>query len=360
MTSMAGRPASSRSANRSRVSCAHGMARSGDSVASRSSDVRSMRASAWAAATATRSTSSGSPAGSASAVMHTRPSRSTTPGGQVAVARHAPAERALERRVDPLPDLVARPRDGPGGGADRRHHVVGVGVAERLGDGVLLLEQQPVAGPAGAAVQLDPGREQHVVVVRQRLRRRPRASPPAACSAQRMACTSRSPPRPSLRSGSSRKATSPACSWRIVTRLLELAQPPLGPLAPQRQRLGRRARRSAPGRRPGGGPSTSDVAVSRSSAASDSASLMVRTEWPSFRPSSQIGYQIRSAMAPMPLRPVVQQHHVEIALRRQLAPAVAADGDQGHARRPPTTPRGRAPAATRPSAGSTPARARPR
>ena len=45
---------------------------------------------------------------------------------------------------------------------------VGVLVVEGGGHRVLLLEQQPVAGPAGDAVQLDPGREQHVVVGGQR------------------------------------------------------------------------------------------------------------------------------------------------------------------------------------------------
>ncbi len=75
---------------------------------------------------------------------------------------------------------------------------------------------------------------------------------------------------------------------------------------------------------------TSEVAVSRSSAASARASLGVRTEWPSLRPSSHTGYQMRSAMAPMPLTPVCSNKHVEIALRGQLAPAVAADGDEGH------------------------------
>ena len=41
-----------------------------------------MRASTWAAATARRSTSKGSPAGSAAALRHTRPSRSTTPAAR--------------------------------------------------------------------------------------------------------------------------------------------------------------------------------------------------------------------------------------------------------------------------------------
>ena len=48
---------------------------------------------------------------------------------------------------------------------ERPHEVVGVGVAERSGHAVLLLEQQPVAGALGAAVELDP-RRQHGLVGR--------------------------------------------------------------------------------------------------------------------------------------------------------------------------------------------------
>ena len=79
---------------------------------------------------------------------------------------------------------------------------------------------------------------------------------------------------------------------------------------------------------------SSEVAVSRSSAARASASLMVRTEWPSFRPSSQIGYQMRSAMAADALDPGVQQQHVDVGLGRQLPAPVAAHRHQGHATGP--------------------------
>ena len=79
------------------------------------------------------------------------------------------------------------------------------------------------------------------------------------------------------------------------------------------------------------------MAVSRSSPASSSASLTVRTAWPSFSPASQIGYQRRSATAATLGWPVVQEQQVEVAARRQLAAPVAADGDEGDAsaRRPP-------------------------
>ena len=92
-------------------------------------------------------------------------------GGEVdlAVAQHqadadglvAPgpeAERAGQGGVDALPGVVAAPGDGAGGPGQAPHEVVGRADAEGGGHRVLLLEQQPVPGPFGAAVQLDPGR----------------------------------------------------------------------------------------------------------------------------------------------------------------------------------------------------------
>ena len=87
------------------------------------------------------------------------------PGTDGAVAPGPPPRRAAERRVDPLPGVVAAPRDRAGGGRQRVHERVGGRVAQRGGHAVLLLEEQPVAGAAGAAVQLHAGREQRVVGV---------------------------------------------------------------------------------------------------------------------------------------------------------------------------------------------------
>ena len=74
-----------------------------------------------------------------------------------------------------------------------------------------------------------------------------------------------------------------------------------------------------------------------SSAATARASSRVRTEWSSVRPASQIGYQIRSRRRP-PRRPhcavhrprVVQQHQVEVAVRRAFPPAETTHRDQRH------------------------------
>ncbi len=76
---------------------------------------------------------------------------------------------------------------------------------------------------------------------------------------------------------------------------------------------------------------SSDVAVSRSSSARASASFGVRTAWPSFRPSSQIGYQIRSASCGDVGPAAWSEQDVDVGLRGELGPPVAADGDEGDA-----------------------------
>ena len=98
-----------------------------------------------------------------------------------------------------------------------------------------------------------------------------------AISAHRMAWTSRRPPRPSFRSGSSRNATSPASAWREATRLLISASHRLARLRHNPSPLAARSSVSpmSPAR---WRIVTSEVAVSRSLAAKPSASLGVRTE----------------------------------------------------------------------------------
>ena len=241
----------------------------------------------------------GRPAGSAPAAsVHLAVAQHHARGRASRSRPEPPAERARERALDAVPTASSLSQAIVRAAVDSAaHQGVGVGVAEGGGHGVLLLEQQPVAGAAGAAVQLDPRRQQ-----RSRRRRRGSASSPSQQrharrrSAQRRAWTSRRPPRPSFRSGSSRKATSPAClvarlhaagrarSSQRFDRLRHWARPLVGELVGERRR-----------RRRGGGPAAATVAVSRSSAARVSASFTVRTAWPSFRPSSQIGYQSRSA-----------------------------------------------------------------
>ena len=54
----------------------------------------------------------------------------------------------------------------------------------------------------------------------------------------------------------------------------------------------------------------------------------MRTAWPSFRPSSQIGYQTRSAKRADVAPAGVEEHHVDVRLEAELGPAIAADGDE--------------------------------
>ena len=54
-----------------------------------------------------------------------------------------------------------------------------------------------------------------------------------------------------------------------------------------------------------------------------------RTEWSRWTPSSQTGYQMASATALDVPVAVVDEHHIEVAVGAEGAPAVAADGDEG-------------------------------
>ena len=76
--------------------------------------------------------------------------------------------------------------------------------------------------------------------------------------------------------------------------------------------------------------SSSPSATRKSSPASSRASLGRRTLWSSEIPSSQTGYQIRSAVAETSLQSPVDEHHVEIAVGAELPTAVPADRHDGH------------------------------
>ena len=104
--------------------------------------------------------------------------RSTTPGATSARAgTPAPTGRAATTRTryhtSSLVQAIVRGR-----GADRGHEHVGVGVAERGGHRVLVLQREHVAR-AGRSRRCSSTRaaEQHVVGARERVRRRPRAAP---------------------------------------------------------------------------------------------------------------------------------------------------------------------------------------
>ena len=78
---------------------------------------------------------------------------------------------------------------------------------------------------------------------------------------------------------------------------------------------------------------SSAVAVSRSSAARRNACCTVHTLWPSFSPSSQIGYQMRSASSLTSTRLSCTSIKSMSLDGHSSGPAVAADGDQRDARR---------------------------
>ena len=77
--------------------------------------------------------------------------------------------------------------------------------------------------------------------------------------------------------------------------------------------------------------SSSAVSASSSLSARLSASFTVRAEWPSTKPASQSGYHRRRRVFPQRGRTPaagVQQHHVDVGTRAQLAPRVRAERDQ--------------------------------
>ncbi len=124
---------------------------------------------------------------------------------------------------------------------------------------------------------------------------------PAVAMARRMP-TSRSPPAASLRSPSSRNASSPCASHRaaVISR-----RPGSWRIAVRRQwSVAVRASWSVRA----GSPATCRAssrprATLTSSWATDSASATVRTEWSSRSPASQIGYQSDAASSSMPGTP---------------------------------------------------------
>ena len=136
--------------------------------------------------------------GSAAIASTTSPSCSTTPVVQRAPLRPAADQRPIQRcgpdpARRPVPGHVPAPGDGPGRLGDRGHQRVGARVAEGGGDGLLLLQQQPVA--VGAAVQLTADVQQRLrglAHLGARARRRPRRR--RAPAAPRRRAARRGPP----------------------------------------------------------------------------------------------------------------------------------------------------------------------
>ena len=228
--------------------------------------------------------------------------------GPVSAGAGAPERREPLARVQATaapPGVVGLPGHGPAGGGHRGHQGVGVGLAQGGRHLLLLLEEE--AGPArarpGGAARPGPGPGPpgHP---RWRRCRRSRPAPGRASIRAWRAPTSRRPPWDSLRSGSSRKATSPWLGVPLLHQVGQDAQPRgllllpplpgpvedrLGHLGGRRRSPGRRAARGPPGgpRRPCRGPRSGR-----------------RTLWSRETPSSHTGYQMRSAMAETSRRPL--------------------------------------------------------
>ena len=118
-----------------------------------------------------------------------------------------------------------------------------------------------------------------------------------------IALASRRPPLASLRSGSSRKASSPLHRVRCTCRAWSLAS-----RVPAAARQSASTPRRSSAVRPGS-PATclawsSPSAARRSARATSRPSRGVRTAWSRRMPESQIGYQMRSASSEMSGRPV--------------------------------------------------------
>ena len=145
----------------------------------------------------------------------------------------------------------------------------------------------------------------------------------------RRTLTSRRPPWLSLRSGSRRKATSPAAACRSPIWASRVGRYRV----PSRSRQAARALASSGSATLGSPqtrrPSSSPSATRTSSAAAESTSAGRRTEWSRCTPSSHTGYQMASATASDVPVAGVDEHHIEVAVGAERAPAVSPDRQKG-------------------------------
>src|SRR5689334_14706348 len=132
--------------------------------------------------------------------------------------------------------------------------------------------------------------------------RGPGAGATQAAATAWIACTSRSPPLASFRSGSSRKASSPLALARSSCAACSSARR-AGAAARQSSRAPARSRSVRSGSPATCRADSSPSATFRSVRATRRACGTVRTAWSSSAPESQTGYQIRSAMPAMSSRP---------------------------------------------------------
>ena len=132
--------------------------------------------------------------------------------------------------------------------------------------------------------------------------RGPGAGATQAAATAWIACTSRSPPLASFRSGSSRKASSPLVLARSSCAACSSARR-AGAAARQSSRAPARSRSVRSGSPATCRADSRPSATFRSVRATRRACGTVRTAWSSSAPESQTGYQMRSAMPAMSSRP---------------------------------------------------------
>ena len=132
--------------------------------------------------------------------------------------------------------------------------------------------------------------------------RGPGAGATQAAATAWIACTSRSPPLASFRSGSSRKASSPLVLARSSCAACSSARR-AGAAARQSSRAPARSRSVRSGSPATCRADSRPSATFRSVRATRLACGTVRTAWSSSAPESQTGYQMRSAMPAMSSRP---------------------------------------------------------
>ena len=287
--------------------------------------LRSMRVALTAARPPPAAAGRGRPAGRRR--RSGRPRRRAAPGrgrGRGRAGRGPagrPASDSMRSQASSLVQAIVRAAVG-----DLAHQVVGVLVAEGRRHGVLLLEQQPVAGPAGAPVQLDPHGEQQVVGgVERGLVGVPQDAPgrprPSAGRGRRAA-------RPGPPSGRARAGTRPRRPTRGGRGCGRPGSPATGgPACATAARPCRRARRTSAASPARWRTSSRAVAVSRSLAAEGQrlldrahgvAELQARVPDRVPEPVGQ-GADVLAAL--------VEQQDVDVGLQGQLA--------GGRSRRPP-------------------------
>ncbi len=251
-------------------------------------------------------------------------------GAELTVRAGQSPGRAGEGRRGAAPALVRDPGHGAGRPGHVGHQRVGARIAQGLGHPVLFLQDEAVAGPAGAPVQLHPDGEQDVARHSQGL-----GVAHAQLWAGRLGPAQGvdvAQPAPALlQVGLEQEGDLAVLTMPLTHRLGQFGQPALRPLPPESQRLlgqvlGERgvARQVAAGQQGGG---RVQVVGGQGQGLLHGAHGVAQLQ---ARVPDRVPDGLRRA--PRQAARGVEQEEVEVAARGQLAPAVAPDRHQGQAR----------------------------